>query len=530
MNVNIRHTAASRSLRPAAGCARRVGRSIALLGLLVGLTGAARADEPISVESLNQLRPRWEALRGTTLQIEGRCLGFSESVLKMSRCDLVFVLETGSPIPTEKPKNVELAGSFETREMKLVFVVTRMKPRLSDSETVLQRRAGIQTSQPQQWYDLAGWVAARAAFYEDRELAAEAVDLNEKGLLTEYRQVAADGFNELYRLAGKVSDLKLPDRLRARLVHDAARRELAVAGRRRPPDFRIVATHILERLAGSSRPVPLDAAALELKERYQADPLAVYEESDDAARQTLHRFLYTEAALAQFHSGAAEDGSNGFKVAADIEQTLPEFADLAEQFRTREIEFQVQHVNTLSREQLLKLAERLAERQQETRAREVKERWLKSREAAYQDRGPRGQMDLAEEYDTLLGDRQHAARIVIDVYRKHAGADYAREKLQDWGYRCNSDGEWSLAAEVPQHDGLPDVVLEGRIQRGMTADQVRTALGQQPASIQRFASRGGVSELWIFRDLGVSVLLNRRQRDETRVVVDFAPLSPPGRP
>ncbi len=509
---------------------RHAGCAVAVCVLFVGLTDPVRADGPISVEALNQLRPKWEALRGTTLQIEGRCLGFSESVLKMTRCDLVFVLETGSPVPSEKPKNVELTGSFETRETKLVFVVTRVKPQLGDFETVRQRRAGIETNQPQQWYDLAAWTAVRAKFYEDKELAAEAFDLNEKGLLTEYRQVPADGFNELYRLADKVTELDLPGRLRARLVHDAARRELASAGRRKPPDFRVVSTHILERLSGSSRPVPLDAGTLELKERYQADPLAVYDESDDPRRQMLHRFLYTEASLAQIQARAAEDGSNGFQVAAEIEQTIPEFGELAEQYRQREVDFQFNRVETLSREQLLKLAERLVERQQEPDAREAKERWLKHREKALTERGPRGRMELAEEYDTLLGDRHRAAGIVIDVLHKDPGARYAREKLKEWGYHSDSAGEWSLIADSPQHEELPDVVREGRIQRGMTADQVRTALGQPPATIQRFASRGGIAELWIFPDLGVSVLLNRRQREEPKVVIDYGATLPSSQP
>ena len=504
--------------------ARRLSRVTFALCVIAACAGAARGEGPISIEALNQLRPKWEALRGTTLQVEGRCLGFSESRLKMTKCDLVFVLETGLPVPSEKPKNVELTGRFETRETKLVFVVTRMKPQLSDSETVSLRRAGIDTSQPQQWYDLAAWTAARAGFYDDKELAAEALDLSEKGLLTEYRQVPADGYNALYRLADKVRTLKLPDRLRMRLIHDAARRELAAAGRRNPPDYRVVSTHVLERLPGSSRPVPLDAAAMELKDRYQADSLAAYDAADDARRQTLHRLLYTEAALAQIETGATEDGSNGFRVAAEIEQTLPEFTELAEQYRTREIDFQIGRAEALSREQLLVLAKRLEDRDQAVRAEEVKRRWLTGREASFNERGARGRIDLAEEYLSLVGDRERAVEILIDVHRKHEGADFAAKRLVDLGYHADADGNWSPAPDAPVDDPLGDVIRAGKLRRGMTDDQVRAALGQRPATVQRFASRGGVSELWVFPDLGVSVLLSRRQRDEPRVVVDFSSL------
>src|SRR5262245_10028162 len=169
MNASIHQT---HHVTRAPAAARHIGRALAVFGLLLGASDATQADEPLSVEALNQLRSKWEGLKGTTLQIEGRCLGFSESVLKMTRCDLIFALETGAPIPSEKPKNVELTGRFETRETKLVFVVTRMKPLLSDFETVRQRRASLDTSQSQQWYDLAEWAAARAKFYEDKDLAA----------------------------------------------------------------------------------------------------------------------------------------------------------------------------------------------------------------------------------------------------------------------------------------------------------------------------------------------------------------------
>jgi len=530
MSAGISHIAVGRRWFPATRGARWAGLALMLFARWAGPTGTARADEPISIEALNQLRSKWEGLRGATLQIEGRCLGFSETRLKMTGCDLIFVFEPPVTVPGIRPKNVDLTGSFEMRERKLVFVVTRMKPALSDFEVVRLRRAGIETNQPQQWYDLAAWAAARAAFYEDQDLKAEAFDLNEKGLLTEYRQVPADGFNQLYRLADKVTALDLPDRLRARLLHDAARRELAAAGRSTPPDFRMASTHILERLSGSNRPVPLDADALELKQQYQADPLAVYESADDARRQKLHRFLYTEAALAQIQAGAAEDGSNGDKIASAIEQNVPEFNDLAEQFRQREIDFRIKHTESLTREQLLKLAERLVERQQEQRAHDIKARWLKNRELAAENGGLARRMEVADDYDLLLNDRKHAAEIVIGVLRDDPLAEFAREKLEKWNYRYDRQtGDWFPAAESSLDDKLPAVMVQGQLQRGMTAEQVRASLGQAPGSIQRFASRGGISELWIFPDLGVSVLLTRRQPAEPKAVVDFGAVNPPDR-
>ena len=105
--------------------------------------------------------------------------------------------------------------------------------------------------------------------------------------------------------------------------------------------------------------------------------------------------------------------------------------------------------------------------------------------------------------------------------------------IEDWdlwitilelGYRADASGEWSPAPDAPVDDPLGDLIRAGKLRRGMTDEQVRAALGQRPATVQRFASRGGVSELWVFPDLGVSVLLSRRQCEEPRVVVDFSGL------
>lgn len=493
---------------------------------LVVLAGGACAADPLSIESLNQQRSKWESLRTATLQVEGRCLAYSATVLKMTGCDLEFVFGEGVAPPTVKPPNVEITGKFETRGTKLVFVITRLKPLLSDLDAVRARRAGINTNKPQEWYALAEWAAHRGRFYEDRELLAEAADLNEKGLLTEYRQVAADDFGAVYKLADKVTALGLPNRLRARLMHDAARRELAAARRRRPPDYSSALTHILERLPGSGRPATLDDAATGLKAKYQADPLGVYESAGDPERQLLHRFLYTEAALERIESRAAADGGNGFALAAEVEQSLPEFTALPEEYRQREIDRDLQRAERLSREQLLTLSQRLAERGQSARAEEVQRRWIAGREETYRERGVGGRMNLAQEYIDLLGDTDRAAEILIEVHREHPGAEFARAKLVELGYQYDTDGNWTRAPETDAADPVADAIRQGFVRRGMTDEQVAAAMGGRPASIQRFAARGGVTELWTFPERGVSVLLKRKNSGEPRIAVEISDLTP----
>jgi hypothetical protein len=273
--------------------------------------------------------------------------------------------------------------------------------------------------------------------------------------------------------------------------------------------------------------VTLDAAASELKAQYQADPLGVYDTADDAQRQSLHRFLYTEAALERIESRAAADGSNGFTLAAEIEQSLPEFNALPEEFRQREMDHQVRRAEVLSREQLLTLAQRLVDRRQANRAEDVKRRWIASREETFRERGVGGRINLADEYIDLLGDTERAAEILIEVHRENSGAEFARAKLVELGYQYDTDGNWTRAPETAAEDPVADAIRQGFVRRGMTDEQVAAAMGGRPASIQKFASRSGVTELWAFPERGVSVLLKRRSPAEPRTVVQVSDLTPP---
>jgi hypothetical protein len=94
------------------------------------------------------------------------------------------------------------------------------------------------------------------------------------------------------------------------------------------------------------------------------------------------------------------------------------------------------------------------------------------------------------------------------------------------GYQYDTDGHWTRAPETDEADPVADAIRQGFVRRGMTDEQVAAAMGGRPASIQRFAARGGVTELWVFPERGVSVLLKRRSPEEPRIAVDISELTP----
>lgn len=491
--------------------------------LLLAVACGRAADEPASVKTFLAERDKWERLQGTTLSVEGRWSIFNDERLLLTKCDLVFVFDNAVRVPASKTKNVEVTGRLETREGALVFRVTRLQLRPSDLDTVGDRRARLETNDPQGWYDLANWATERGRFYEDEELLKEAADLSQTGVIVEYRKIPPTAVDPLFALAQKANRLGLPRDLHDRMIHDALRRELASARRGKPELYNVVLTHILERLADSDVRLTLDEATLEQQRLYREDPLAVYEQADEDQRRTLHRLLYAEVALEQIEGAAAADGSNGFEVARRIEQTVPEHAALAEEYRSREITWQIEHVPELTRENLLTLAARLDERDETARAEEVKRRWLDAREPTWRGRGINGKLDLAEEYIQLLGDEAAAAEVYKEIFREPAGQETARTKLVELGYRF--DGADWVSADADPGDPTADAIRRGVVRRDMTDSEVQAALGGRPDSVVRFASRGQVTEVWVYRSHGVSIRFNRRNAADPRTVVEICDLS-----
>ncbi len=500
----------------------RLGAVAAVL-LALAAGASAQGDGPASVKAFVAERAKWQRLQGTTLSVEGRWSIFNDERLLLTKCDLVFVIDDSVRVPASKTKNVEVTGRLETREGMLIFLVTRLKLQPSDLDSVRDRRARLETNSPQEWYALAEWATERGEFYEDEALLREATDLNHTGLIVEYRKVPTSSIEPLFTLAQKALRLGLPRELHDRIVHDALRRELKIARQGKPDMYNVVLTHVLERLPDSDVRVTLDEGTLEQRRLYGEDPLGVYEQADEDQRRTLHRLFYAEAALEQIEASAAEDGRNGFEIARRIEQTVPEFSSLADEYRAREIDYQIQNVPELTRESLLTLASRLEERDQAARAEEVKRRWLSAMEPKFRGRGINGKFDLAEEYIQLLGDEAAAAEVYREVFEERAGQEVARAKLVELGYRFNG-AEWVLADDDPA-DPTADAIRRGIVRRGMTDDQVQAALGGRPTSVIRFASRGQVTELWVYREHGVSIRFHRRAATEPRTAVEICDLS-----
>ena len=74
-----------------------------------------------------------------------------------------------------------------------------------------------------------------------------------------------------------------------------------------------------------------------------------------------------------------------------------------------------------------------------------------------------------------------------------------------------------LAPQTPE-DRFAAAIREGRVVEGMSAAQVREALGSRPTSVVREASRSKVTEMWIYQTQGLVVELTKSATSAEPVV------------
>lgn len=505
----------------ASRCLALLACALLVYAALGSSPAAAQDESALSVAEFVRQQPKWQRMQGTTLRVEGRCPIIADERLFFTNCDLLFVLAEGVRAPMVRSKTVQVTGKLETRQGKLTFIVSRLKELPTDAETLADRRARLPTDDANAWYKLAEWSEQRGRFYDDSHLIDGATQLRRSGIQIEYRQIPVGDIPALYVLAEKAAKFDLPAALRDEIVHDALRRELRQLRPREPRQWDVVLTNLLKRLPGSevSLGFPISAEAQALEREYLEQPLEVYEKTDPGQRRLLHRWIYARTQLQRFEMDAADDGSNGFRIAARIEQTLPEFKDRADAYREREINWQLDHVPDLDRDGLLELTSRLEERDRASRAAEARRTWLAAQEPKFRERGAGGLLDYAQEHIDLLSDPEAAADIYRELYQDRLAQETARARLVDMGYAFDGS-RWVKQVDIPPDD-TADAIRRGIVRKGMTSEQVRNAFGK-PVSVVKFAVRGQVSELWVYPDHGVSIEFARRGADAESIAVQVS--------
>ena len=498
-------------------------RLVAIVAMVFAMLPLASSAATLSMQEFLQLEPQWSELatKNESLRLEGRIESASPKLLKMRKCSIEFrpAQETFPEIrrPTGR---IELTGLLQRRGTDLAFVVTELREVPDDLQVYALKQSALDAGDPDDWYALARWAEERGTFYNDSALLERATEARRRGLSLE-RQAAADDPGTLAALAKKAADFKLAE-LDEELQHESLRVRFERLRKDPKSDLSPLIDDVRRSLPGAESPLetwPSDVAA-----QFAAEPLAVYNRADAAARRVLDRIFLAEVQLVAIERKADPDGANGDEIANQIAMALPERSDLADRYREREIAWRLDHITSATRAEALDLASRLELSDRKDQAKQALTKWLAAREAAQRADGPAGLVGVAEDYVAVLGDKPNAARLLLEALKASPDSKTIPDKLRQIGY-VSVDGEWMTKEEADSRPVEPTVLAmrEGRVINNMTADQVRKTLGP-PDRVARAASTTQIHEAWIYGTAGRSGLVvhflrySARKDEEGRVV------------
>jgi hypothetical protein len=303
-------------------------------------------------------------------------------------------------------------------------------------------------------------------------------------------------------MAAQAQTLGMPDGVRMELVHEGFDLRRRLMSKEPQPAWSELADDIARDLPGSL--VPLDPDIPDLRQWYLDRPLEVYAAAEATERGKLHRLLWSEIERASITAKAAPDAANGFEIAKQLDQRVPEFHPLAEQYRERALALRAEKVAKLSRAEVLALRQEYRNRNQSEQGQDVVESWLTLRRKRLAPDDLEGLLYIAEEYTQLLERPGETARLLLEASARQPDAQEVTRRLEALGYH-RRQGRWLTAAEfqaVPEGK-LAQALREGRVDNGMTAAQVRKSLGV-PQSTTRLATEGEVCEVWSYGQAGTA--------------------------
>lgn len=501
----------------------------ALLSALAAFAPAFAAAEVLSVPELAAKVQQWETGKKipppVQYQVEGRGTLLNRRRVQFRNCRIQFEAVNDLTAPSRRNSNIEVTGTVVRDEetKNYLFRVESLRELPSDLETFLERRRELRNQPADAWYELGDWARRRGEFYKDQELLARAQEADLRGLELEWQGPARGNPSKLLALAEKSRQLGLPEKLSQELRHEALidlwQKARGLSGQ--------ALTDLLKQMAEllPDSTVPLSDPHERLQKDYFASPLAVYRSADGPGRKILHRLLYVDVLLRTILADLDADGSNGFAIAEKIDTLAPEQHALAETYRDRALAARSREVETLTKTELLALADEYRGRQQPQRAGQLIESWLTLRQRRLEPDDIEGLIQLTDEYRSLLKCNDIADRLLKEAWKKNPRATEVSERLQRAGYRLH-EGAWLSTAEYNRRpEGhLDQAIRAGRVEIGMSAGNLRQSLGA-PQRLARSATSGQITEIWTYDQIGstrLTVRLQRNRRQAEATVTDVS--------
>ncbi|MBX3412865.1 MAG: hypothetical protein KF708_09270 [Pirellulales bacterium] len=453
------------------------------------------ASDSAAVE-IHEYQKDLSAQVGKQVEIEGRFRSAGAGKLYLVDSPIEFQLGQFAGQVRRSMQGIVVEGQLTRGLPRPVFRVESFRALPPDLERFAQMRGRITPGNYQSLYALARWGGQQARWYHDRAL----------------KRASAEAFREAFAWAaeeaGRLNDV---DRLlylatwgeatglapeRANHLRHQVCLLLVKRGSAADPQARLAAAErVRELLPGTD--VPLAAERLDWAAKYLADPAGIWAElSRDEQRQAA-RALWAHLVAGAFErQGTQLSGDQLDSLIALAKQEIPDRPDTIRQLRLLAVRQRAALATTLTRAELLRLRDDLAELQEEAASRAVVERWLQTQRQGLASNDAEGRLMLADEYRELLADRSAAANLLIEALRIVPDLGEARMTLGELGY-TERGGTWipptdksgenqsAPAAEPPAlAAGVPEATVLARLRR--------------PDRVARVATQNSISEQWIY--------------------------------
>jgi hypothetical protein len=498
----------------------------AILCAVTGSTAQAQTKR-FSPAEWNRIVDAGGIREGMRVSVEGRKAYGIDRVLHLQRVQGVFRLRSSIVDTSTKASRLLLTGKViggKVGRTGPIVDVDEMSVLQAETTEHFARRREIRTPTPLAWKELGVWTRDLGEFYHDPELLDLADDVFGRAIALERKALAEGDADGLLRLAEQARKDRLDESLVASLKHEAWHRRWRVAIKANGPeaeqfcaDFAGAYPEALAPATGpEAPPVPADDVFL----KYAINPTGVYDSATRFEQRGFERRVYVDTALHALKARLDSSFANGFEIAAEVDRRLPEHAAYAEELREKTLAARAAEVDKLPRKEVLDLAGDYRERGQQTQARGVIEAWLSLRTKRLPADDTEGLLRIADDYRVLLERPKAADKLLMDAWSKSANPDVALA-IERAGYRLKGK-QWLTAEEYSKRpEGrLERALREGRIEAGMSAEQVTQSLGP-PAARTRLITAGQTLEVWTYGGSGgssVVVQLGRRRRqDELRV-------------
>ena len=465
----------------------------------------AVADEPRFIGEFEALgRDGWKPLVGRFLVLEGRYSSASRGQMRFTGSSLQVALPAG--MRPRRGQSVRVRGQLRDDNGRPLLRASSLESIPDAAERLSLARGRLRTDAPDDWLELADQFRKPAEFYEDAALLREVREIERLGLEALVRAAGTDA--DLIREASEEAERRGFDAVLSLLSHETLRREWDGLREDLPgPEALEQVPLFLDRV---TRDLPGAADAgierrVALEEAYARDPRGTFDRADPEQRLALGRTFYAEVAEAYAAARLRPDGANADRLADELAERLPERPDVAAAYRERAVASALENLEALTEGEAVELAARL-KREADPRAGSVLPDWLATQRPAAESRGPAALLQLGLDYERLVRDEETAAGLFQRAYEIDNRMTAAASALIERGYELVG-GRWRLKIKPApvRRDGK--TVTEVSV--GMSGEEALSVLRTIPEETLRMASVGRVTEVWIYRELGLVLTLHR---------------------